>query len=253
MRKLAAIQFVNGLFLIALHMLSHPFYAEDETRRFTGGFISGKKTVIVLMVLFYWVTGITGIVWARPIKSRCSICYLITVIVISSAFSIALITNSAIGFEHLKACSTENSSIAISSKTLKTTIEPMNEYNCTSIISGLTESNMFRVSTERKILACQITLSSVYLLLKGTLLIYLFRKFEKVHLEVNQSDALMSRSTNLSSHSSVQEIVSSCCLCCILNIWSVSCECNETDKRSSKQSFSMTSPSLFSGKSYLNQ
>ena len=61
----------------------------------------------------------------------------------------------------------------------------MNEYNCTSIISGLTESNMFRVSTERKILACQITLSSVYLLLKGTLLIYLFRKFEKVHLEVN--------------------------------------------------------------------
>ena len=184
-RKLAAIQFVNGLFLIALHMLSHPFYAEDETRRFTGGFISGKKTVIVLMVLFYWVTGITGIVWARPIKSRCSICYLITVIVISSAFSIALITNSAVGFEHLKACSTKNSSIAISSKALKTTIEPMNEYNCTSIISGLTESNMFRVSTERKILACQITLSSVYLLLKGTLLIYLFRKFEKVHLEVN--------------------------------------------------------------------
>ena len=61
---------------------------------------------------------------------------------------------------------------------------------------------MFRVSTERKILSCQITLSSVYLLLKGTLLIYLFRKFEKVNLEVNQSDALMPRSTNLSSHSS---------------------------------------------------
>ena len=146
----------------------------------------------------------------------------------------------------MNACSTKNSSIAISSKSFNSSIESINEYNCTSIISGLTESNMFRVSTERKILVGQITLSSVYLLLKGTLLIYLFRKFEKVHLEVNQSDALMSRSTNLSSHSSVQEIVSSCCLCCILNIWSISCECNESDKRSSKQSFSMTSRSLFS-------
>ena len=195
-RKLAAIQFVNGLFLIALHMLSHPFYAEGETRKFTGGFISGKKIIIVFMVLFYWVTGITGIVWARPIKSRCSICYLMTVIMISSAFSIALITNAALGFAHLNACSTKNSSIAISSKALNISIEPINEYNCTSIISGLTERNMFRVSTERKVLAGQITLSSVYLLLKGTLLIHLFRKFDKVYLEVNQSDTLMSQSTN---------------------------------------------------------
>ena len=33
-RKLAAIQFVNGLFLIALHMLTHPYYGEDEKREF---------------------------------------------------------------------------------------------------------------------------------------------------------------------------------------------------------------------------
>ena len=79
-----------------------------------------------------------------------------TVIMISSAFSIALITNSALGFAHLKACSTKNWSIAsnleaIPSKALNSSIEPINEYNCTSIISGLTESNMFRVSTEHKI------------------------------------------------------------------------------------------------------
>ena len=109
-RKLGAIQFVNGLFLIVLHMLSSPFYDEGETRLFTGGFVSGKKTIVVLMLLFYWVTGITGVICAKPIKSRCSLCYLMTVIFVSIAFSLTLITNSIIGFVHLKRCSKINSS-----------------------------------------------------------------------------------------------------------------------------------------------
>ena len=109
-RKLGAIQFVNGLFLIVLHMLSSPFYDEGETRLFTGGFVSGKKTIVVLMLLFYWVTGITGVICAKPIKSRCSLCYLMTVIFVSIAFSLTLITNSIIGFVHLKRCSITNSS-----------------------------------------------------------------------------------------------------------------------------------------------
>lgn len=69
-RKLAAIQFINGLFLIALHMLNHPFYGKDDVRIFTGGFISGKKVVIVLMVFFYWVTGITGVVYVLDLSNQ---------------------------------------------------------------------------------------------------------------------------------------------------------------------------------------
>merc|ERR1711963_234041 len=68
-------------------MLTHPYYGEYEKREFTGGFLAGKKIVIVLMVLFYC---ITGIIWAQPIKSRCSLCYFMTVIFLSSAFSFAL-------------------------------------------------------------------------------------------------------------------------------------------------------------------
>merc|ERR1711963_1088605 len=137
-------------------MLTHPYYGEYEKREFTGGFLAGKKIVIVLMVLFYWVTGITGIIWAQPIKSRCSLCYFMTVIFLSSAFSFALITNSVLGFAHLKGCSTTNSSKSSSkletiSKQLQDPADLLNKYNCTSILNNEFETNIFRVSTERKI------------------------------------------------------------------------------------------------------
>ena len=257
-RKLAAIQFVNGLFLIALHMLTHPYYDEDEERRFTGGFISGKKVFIVLMVLFYWVTGITGIIWAKPIKSRCSLCYLMTVIFVSSSFSLALITNSVLGFVHLKGCSTMNSSKLSSSlesvsKQLQNLVESVNEYNCSSVLNNQPETNFFRLSTERKILAGQIVMSSIYLMLKATLFVFLFRKFKRVYSEVDQTQTMMSQSTAISDHSSVQEVVYTCCLCCILNIWTMSCKCNEIDKRSEDQSISMTSSMPSLGKNYLTK
>ena len=245
-RKLGAIQFVNGLLLIVLHMLISPFYGEGETRTFTGGFVSGKKTVIVLMVLFYWVTGITGVICAKPINSRCSLCYLMTVIFVSFAFSLTLITNSILGFAHLNRCSiitssTNSSIFSTLLKASKRSVEHINDYNCTNFLKQTIEINKFRITSERKILGSQITLSSIYLMLKCMLFVFISRKYQEVHSEVNQNYNFVSQSTETSTHSSAQYVMYSCCLYCILNIWSMSCKCNEADIKECNQTLSKNS------------
>ena len=237
-RKLAVIQFINGLFLVMLHLSSHPYYNEGEDRVFEGGFLTGKKVTIVVMVMFYWVTGITGIIFARPIRSRCSLCYLTIVILISSMLSVTLIVNSIMGFHFLRGCPTN----AYNNGTTNfTTHNDRNEsteqadflldHNCTHLLSGEMIVNKFRESTEIKLLVAQVGLSSFYLILKAYFFFYLSKKFKRVYSEGNPSQN-NSQSVGQREHkinSNIFDSVYSGMLCCILNIWSISCKSNRDE------------------------
>jgi hypothetical protein len=244
-RKLSAIQFINGLFLIVLHMSNQPYYNEAEDRKFEGGFLSGRPIVIVIMVLFYWITGITGIIWTRPIRSRPSLCYLMIVIFISSTFSAILIINSILGLAYLSGCiskEVDNKIIRLSipnneTKTrndnqnseveTKEVSELILEYNCTSLINSKFKIDKFRISTEEKILVMQIALSSIYLILKALLFVELFRKFESVYGKDDPNQTNTSQPSEQTEVSNMKNVVCSACLCCLLNVWSVSCKHNK--------------------------
>jgi len=246
-------------------MSNQPYYNEGEARKFEGGFLSSKNIAIVVMVLFYWVTGISGIIWARPIKSRPSLCYLMTVIFISSTFSVILIINSILGFAYLSGClskemhnkttkfsirnnETENRNDYEKSEVqIKEASELILEHNCTTLISNKIKINKFRVSTEEKILVMQISLSSIYLILKALLFVALFRMFESVY----GKDAQNEINTSQPEVSSAKNVVYSACLCCLLNVWSVSCKHNKNI--SVNQDTPMTFSPSSEGRSYLSQ
>ena len=211
-RKLAIGQFLMGVFLVVLQLGDWAFYGEGYERIFGGGFLSRWSGSTVVMVIFYWVTGVSGVLWASPIRSRCSIFVFITVILISSILSMLLIINSSLGFVYLTNCLPHNSTI----------VELTSIHNCTSLYHGGKSIGKFIVSIEKIILAIQLFGNFVYVIFAAIVFYMLFREMYN-ESDLGEKEFQPNTETYEKDNHNVINVAYSAFLCCVLHVWSLSC------------------------------